>query len=84
LPEGFGFFILSQRFGTEDQVMDLSKLDDNAYLRLNQIVPELLPIGKSTWWWRIKMGIYPPGEKLGPRTTAWRVGVVKKLMEKPF
>lgn len=41
-------------------------------LRLNQIIPDILPISKTSWWNGVKTGLYPQPVKLGPRTTAWR------------
>jgi prophage regulatory protein len=51
-------------------------------LRLNQIVPHLLPISKTSWWNGVKKGIYPKSVKLGPRTTAWRESEILAIIEK--
>jgi predicted DNA-binding transcriptional regulator AlpA len=40
-----------------------------------------LPIGRSSWWEGIRTGKYPAPVKLGPRTTAWRVEDIRKLLE---
>jgi prophage regulatory protein len=36
------------------------------------------PVSKATWWRWVKEGKAPPGERLGPQTTAWRVDVLDK------
>lgn len=60
------------------------------YLRLYQIigdpkreppVPPIIPVGKSTWWSGVKSKRFPQPVKLGPRTTAWRVGDIRSLVE---
>ena len=43
---------------------------------------KVFPIGKSTWWAKVKAGEYPQPVKLGPRTTAWRVEDIRQLLEK--
>ncbi|MBU1106377.1 MAG: AlpA family transcriptional regulator [Candidatus Riflebacteria bacterium] len=54
----------------------------NRFLRLSQIIPDLIPIGKSSWWAGIRKGLYPKGVKLGPRTTVWRAEDIQILLEK--
>jgi predicted DNA-binding transcriptional regulator AlpA len=63
-------------------------LPQTGFLRLNQILGSskyglspLIPVGKSTWWAGIKTGRFPQPIKLGPRTTAWRVEDIRKLIE---
>lgn len=65
------------------QVMKMSNkinLPETGFLRLNQIL-ELIPVGKSTWWARVKRGEYPQPIKLGKKTTAWRAEDIKELIE---
>jgi prophage regulatory protein len=57
-------------------------LPQTGYLRLGQIVPHFFPIGKTTWWQRVKEGRYPRPVKLGPRTTAWRAEDIRALIER--
>jgi prophage regulatory protein len=40
-----------------------------------------IPVGRSTWWAGVKSGRFPKPVKLGPRTTAWRVKDIRKLIE---
>jgi predicted DNA-binding transcriptional regulator AlpA len=55
-------------------------LPETGFMRLPQIL-KVFPIGKSTWWAKVKAGKYPKPVKLGPRTTAWRVEDICDLME---
>ena len=65
-------------------------LPETGFLRLAQIIgdphanppiPAVIPVGKSTWWAGIKTGRYPPGVKISPRCTAWRVEDIRALIE---
>ena len=50
-------------------------------LRLSQIIPDILPISKSSWWQGIKDGRYPQPIKLSERTTCWKASDIAKLIE---
>lgn len=54
----------------------------DGFLRLPQVLA-IFPVSRSAWWAGIKAGKYPAGEKLGPRTTAWRVDAIRKLIANP-
>lgn len=41
-------------------------------LRINQFIPSILPIAKSTFWAGVKTGKYPKPIKLSERVTCWR------------
>ena len=56
-------------------------LPEVGYLRLSQIL-NIIPISKSAWLEGCRSGLYPKPVKLGPRTTAWRVEDIRKLMER--
>ncbi|WP_028573192.1 helix-turn-helix transcriptional regulator [Desulfonatronum lacustre] len=45
-------------------------------VRINGIIPEKLPIGKSTFWLWVKQGKMPPPVKLSPRVSAWWVSEI--------
>lgn len=69
-----------------------SKLPETGYIRLPQIIgnpkadppiPAIIPVSKSTWWQGVKDGRFPQSVKLGPRTTAWRVEDILRLIESP-
>ncbi|GLI37753.1 AlpA family phage regulatory protein [Geobacter hydrogenophilus] len=49
-------------------------------LRLNQFIPDMLPISKSQWWEGVKSGKFPQPVKLGPRTTCWRKSDIERLV----
>lgn len=55
-------------------------LGPTGFLRLPEVL-KLFPVSKSTWWQGIREGKFPQGVKLTPRTTAWRVADIKKLLE---
>jgi predicted DNA-binding transcriptional regulator AlpA len=44
-------------------------------------IPAVIPVSKSTWWAGVKSGRYPQPVKLGPRTTAWRVEDIRKIIQ---
>lgn len=56
---------------------------NGGFLRLSNILAPNgpLPISKSTWWAGVKTGRYPQPVKLGPRTTAWPVEDIDRLIE---
>jgi hypothetical protein len=67
----------------------MTQLPETGFLRLKQIlgdpkagIPPIIPVKKSTWWAGIKNGLYPPGVKLSPRTTAWPVETIRALIER--
>ncbi len=57
------------------------ELNGAAFFRLPEIL-KILPIGRSTWWAKVKSGEYPQPVKLGPRTTAWRAQDIRALVER--
>jgi prophage regulatory protein len=54
----------------------------DGFLRIKQIIPDIIPISRTTWWRGIKTGKYPQPVHLGARTTAWRKSDIQKLVEK--
>ncbi len=64
-------------------------IPETGYLRLSQIIgnpkadppiPPIIPISKSGWWEGCRSGRYPKPQKLGPRTTCWRVEDILALI----
>ena len=53
---------------------------EDRLLRLNQIIPDILPISKSAWWEGVKSGKFPQPHKLGERTTVWRASAIMRLV----
>ena len=43
----------------------------NRFLRISQVL-ELIPIGRSTLWAKIKRGEFPKPEKLSAKIAVWR------------
>jgi prophage regulatory protein len=54
-------------------------LPETGFLRLPQVL-QIVPVGKSTWWAGVKDGRYPKGQKLSPRTTAWKIEDIRALI----
>jgi prophage regulatory protein len=48
--------------------------------KANPPVPALVPIGKSSWWAKVKSGEAPAPIKIGKRVTAWRVADVERYI----
>jgi prophage regulatory protein len=59
---------------------NLPQLPTTGYVRLPTVLA-VFPISRSAWWAGIRDGRYPPGVKLGPRTTGWRVEQIRALLE---
>jgi prophage regulatory protein len=58
-------------------------LPQGGFVRLSAILGPRgpLPVSRSTWWAGVKTGRFPAPVKLGPRTTAWRVEDIRRLIE---
>lgn len=63
--------------------MKLSRptLPETGFVRLPQIL-SLIPISRSAWWAGIREGKFPPGIKLGSKTTVWRAEDIRHLIER--
>lgn len=66
------------------------QLPEFGFLRLPQIIgnpeadppiPAIIPVCAATWWRGVKTGRFPQPVKLGPKTTAWNVADIRKLVE---
>jgi predicted DNA-binding transcriptional regulator AlpA len=64
--------------------MNFDDLPNEALLREKQILAPNgpVPISRSTWWAGVRSGRFPQPIRLGPRTTAWRVGDIRGLLRK--
>nr|WP_224983566.1 AlpA family phage regulatory protein [Geomonas agri] len=60
--------------------MKFHSLPETGLVRL-PVILAVYPVCKSQWWAGVKSGRYPASVKLGPRTTAWRVEDIRKLIE---
>ena len=58
-----------------------TKLPETGFVRLPHIL-SIIPIGKSTWWAKVKSGEFPQSVKIGSRSTAWRVEDIRALIER--
>ena len=56
-----------------------ASLPAEGYVRLPQILA-VIPISKSAWWAGVRSGRFPKPIKLGPRTTAWAVEGIRRLI----
>ena len=54
-------------------------LPASAHVRL-PVVAALYSVGPATVWRWVKAGRLPAPVKLGPNTTAWRVGELRRVM----
>ena len=54
----------------------MSDLREEKFLRLPQIL-QLIPIGKSTLWEKVKKGEFPKQIKLGPKISVWKASDVQ-------
>ncbi|MBV8441035.1 MAG: AlpA family phage regulatory protein [Hyphomicrobiales bacterium] len=65
----------------QEQIKD--DLPRTGFVRLASILAPQgpIPVGRSTWWAGVKTGRFPKPVKLGPRTTAWKVEDIRKLIE---
>ena len=55
---------------------------ETGFVRLPAIIAPHgpIPVSKSTWYAGIKAGRFPKPVKLGPRTSAWRVELLRDLV----
>ena len=56
-------------------------LPEAGFVRLSTIL-QVFPVGRSTFWAKVKTGEYPQPIKLGANTTAWRVEEIRALIAK--
>lgn len=63
--------------------MDQTSFPQIGLVRLAQILAPIgpIPVSKSTWWQGVKDGRFPQPQKLGPRTTVWKVEDIRALFE---
>ena len=59
---------------------NFDSLPDSAHVRL-PIVAALRGSSPATVWRHVKAGLLPAPVKLGPNTTAWRVGDLRRLAD---
>lgn len=64
-------------------MLDKYDFPRTGFVRLSMILAPAgpIPVSKSTWWQGVKDGRFPKSQKLGPRTTVWRVEDIRALFE---
>lgn len=64
--------------------MNFDELPNEALLREKQLLHPIgpVPISRSSWWAGVRSGRFPQPIRLGPRTTAWRVGDIRHLLKR--
>ena len=55
------------------------RLPEEGFVRLATIL-EIIPVGKSTWWSKVKSGEYPKPIKLSARVTVWKIEDIRDLI----
>jgi predicted DNA-binding transcriptional regulator AlpA len=63
-----------------DALKNFDSLPDSAFVR-QPVVEALFGYSGSTVWRRVKTGLLPAPEKLGPRVTAWNVGKLRRTLQ---
>ncbi|WP_171209580.1 MULTISPECIES: AlpA family transcriptional regulator [unclassified Ruegeria] len=63
--------------------MDNIDFPRTGLVRLSQFLAPAgpIPVSKSAWWQGVKDGRFPQPQKLGPRTTVWKVEDIRALFE---
>lgn len=61
------------------EVFMKNSLPETGFLRLNKIL-EIIPVGKSFFWAKVKSGEYPQPLKISDRITVWKVEDIRELM----
>jgi predicted DNA-binding transcriptional regulator AlpA len=65
--------------GIPDALKNFDSLPDSAHVR-QPVVEALFGYSASTVWRRVKSGHIPKPEKMGPRTSAWNVGKLRRVL----
>jgi len=52
------------------------------FIRLAQLVPDVIPVSRSTIWRWVRRKAFPRPVKLAPRVTAWRWSDVEAWLSK--
>lgn len=68
---------LAARFKPE--LTNFASLPDDAYIDVG-VVSGLLGCSRNTVWRRVAAGILPTGVKIGPNSTRWNVGAIRRYL----
>lgn len=67
--------------GTGHQIVDLSTLPNDHYLRISDLAKKVLPISSASIWRKVKEGSFPTPTKISKGITAWRVEDIREWLE---
>lgn len=56
-------------------------LSDDGFIRLNRLVPHIIPYSRATVWRKVQAGEFPRPVKLSERITAWRTSDIRAWIE---
>ena len=56
------------------------ELPETGFVRLPGVL-RVIPVSRSSWWNGVKEKRFPAPVKLGPRTTAWKVEDIRRLID---
>lgn len=70
---------MPKRIDRAGAAADFDSLSDQAFVRL-PVVAELYATSASNVWRWVKRGIIPQPKKLGPQTTVWNVGELRRAL----
>lgn len=59
----------------------MDTLPETGFLRLNQFLGTLIPLGKTRWFEGVRRGEFPKPKKVG-RASLYKVEDIKSLIEK--
>ena len=65
-------------------LVSFEQLPDSALLRLYQLIEQnIIPFSSSTLWRKCRSGQFPTPIKVSANVTGWRVGEVRRWLQKP-
>lgn len=65
----------------KNETSDFDTLPNSGYVRLSQLVPNVLPVCALTVNRLVKNGRFPAPVYIAPKCKAWRVGDVRKWLD---
>jgi prophage regulatory protein len=72
---------LKERTRQEAQHKSFDDLPSAGFVRLAQLIPNVVPFSQATLWRKCQTGEFPKPVKLSERVTGWRVGDVRAWLE---
>jgi prophage regulatory protein len=62
-------------------VSQIADLPQEGYIRLNRLIPGIIPCSRTTIWRKVRAGEFPKPVKLSERITAWRASDIRQWMD---